>query len=212
MPPDDSAGAVRPIPAAIAAPLSARPSRAEAEAAVRVLVRWAGDDPDREGLRDTPKRVARAYEELFAGYREDPVEILERTFEETADYGDMVLLRDIRVESFCEHHILPIVGKAHIAYIPNGRVVGVSKLARTLEAYARRLQIQEKLTAQVARAIDAALRPKGVAVAIEAAHQCMTTRGVRQPGVAMVTKTMTGCFEADGPPRREFLSLIGASS
>ncbi len=210
MPPDDSAGAVRPVPAAIAAPLSARPSRAEAEAAVRVLVRWAGDDPDREGLRDTPKRVAKAYEELFAGYREDPAEILERTFEETADYGGMVLLRDIRVESFCEHHILPILGKAHIAYIPNGRVVGVSKLARTLEAYARRLQIQEKLTAQVARAIDDALKPKGVAVAIEAAHQCMTTRGVRKPGVAMVTKTMTGCFEEDGAPRREFLSLIGA--
>ena len=184
------------------------PTREEAEEAVRTLIRWAGDDPDREGLADTPERVARAYEEMFAGYREDPVAILERTFDEVENYSDMVMLRDVRLESFCEHHILPIIGKAHIAYMPAGRVVGVSKLARVLEAYARRLQIQEKLTSQVAHGINEALRPRGVGVVIEAAHECMTTRGVHKPGVAMVTRCMLGCFADDRDLQRDFLNMI----
>ena len=163
-----------------------RPSRAEAEAAVRTLLLWAGDDPDREGLVDTPARVARAYEEFFAGYDDDPVAMLARSFEETDGYDEMVVLRDIRLESHCEHHMVPIIGKAHIAYLPNGRVVGISKLARVIETYAKRLQIQEKMTAQIANTIESVLQPKGVAVVIEAAHQCMTTRGIHKPGVSMV--------------------------
>ncbi|MBL6454941.1 GTP cyclohydrolase I FolE [Belnapia sp. T6] len=191
------------------ASVEARPSRAEAEAAVRTLLRWSGDDPDREGLVDTPARVARAYEEFFAGYEVDPVELLARSFEETDGYDEMVVLRDIRVESHCEHHMVPIIGRAHIAYLPAGRVVGISKLARVLEVYAKRLQIQEKLTAQVANCINDVLKPKGVAVVIEAAHQCMTTRGIHKPGVTMVTSRMLGAFRDDPSTRREFLAMIG---
>ncbi|MBY0338150.1 MAG: GTP cyclohydrolase I FolE [Acetobacteraceae bacterium] len=188
-----------------------RPSREEAEAAVRTLLLWAGDDPNREGLIDTPARVARAYEEFFAGYQEDPVELLARSFEETDGYDEMVVLRDIRLESHCEHHMVPIIGKAHIAYLPNGRVVGISKLARVMEIYAKRLQIQEKLTAQIANTIESVLKPKGVAVVIEAAHQCMTTRGIHKPGVSMVTSRMLGEFRTNDITRREFLAMIGSS-
>jgi GTP cyclohydrolase I len=186
-----------------------RPSRQEAEAAVRTLIRWAGDDPDREGLVGTPDRVVRSYEEFFAGYAEDPREILARTFEETDGYDEMVVLRDIRLESYCEHHIVPIIGKAHVGYLPAQRVVGISKLARIVEAYAKRLQIQEKMTAQIANCIQDMLEPRGVAVVIEAAHQCMTTRGIRKPGVAMVTSRMLGAFRDDPSTRREFLAMIG---
>jgi len=186
-----------------------RPSRAEAEAAVRTLLRWTGDDPDREGLLDTPERVVRAYEEWFAGYNEDPVSILERTFEETEGYDEMVVLRDIRFESFCEHHVAPIIGVAHCAYLPNKRVVGISKIARVIELYAKRLQIQEKLTSQIANAIQDVLRPRGVAVVVRATHQCMTTRGIRKSGVSMVTSRMLGAFRNNESTRREFLSMIG---
>ncbi|MEM9188349.1 MAG: GTP cyclohydrolase I FolE [Myxococcota bacterium] len=186
-----------------------RPSREEAESAVRTLLRWAGDNPNREGLLGTPGRVVRAYEEFFAGYAEDPVEILNRTFEETGGYDELVVLRGIRLESHCEHHMVPIVGVAHVAYLPNSRVVGISKLARVVDAYAKRLQIQEKLTAEIANAIDSVLEPRGVAVVIEAAHQCMTTRGVHKPGVDMVTSRMLGVFRENPETRREFLSLIG---
>jgi GTP cyclohydrolase I len=185
-----------------------RPSRAEAEAAVRTLLRWAGDDPDREGLVGTPDRVVRAYEEFFSGYEQDPTEILHRTFEETDGYDEMVLLRDIRLESHCEHHVVPIIGKAHVAYLPDRRVVGISKLARVVEIYSRRLQIQEKLTAQIANTINDVLQPKGVAVVIEAAHQCMTTRGIHKPGVTMVTSRMLGEFRDNPATRREFMALI----
>jgi GTP cyclohydrolase IA len=197
------------FPADEAASAIARPSREEAEAAVRTLLLWAGDDPDREGLVDTPARVARAYEEFFAGYDTDPVEMLARSFEETDGYDEMVVLRDIRLESHCEHHMVPIIGKAHIAYLPAGRVVGISKLARVLETYAKRLQIQEKLTAQVANVINDVLKPKGVAVVIEAAHQCMTTRGIHKPGVSMVTSRMLGAFRDNPETRREFLAMLG---
>ena len=175
---------------------------------MRTLLRWAGENPDREGLIDTPARVVRAYEEFFAGYDTDPVELLARSFEETDGYDEMVVLRDIRLESHCEHHVVPIIGRAHIAYLPAGRVVGISKLARVLEVYAKRLQIQEKLTAQVANCIDQVLKPKGVAVVIEAAHQCMTTRGIHKPGVSMVTSRMLGAFRDDPSTRREFLAMI----
>ncbi|MDO8607801.1 MAG: GTP cyclohydrolase I FolE [Phaeospirillum sp.] len=185
-----------------------RPSRAQAEEAVRTLLRWAGDDPDREGLIGTPDRVVRAYEEFFAGYDQDPTEILHRTFEETDGYDEMVLLRDIRLESHCEHHVVPIIGKAHVAYLPDRRVVGISKLARVVEIYSRRLQIQEKLTAQIANTINDVLQPKGVAVVIEAAHQCMTTRGIHKPGVTMVTSRMLGEFRDNPATRREFMALI----
>jgi GTP cyclohydrolase IA len=190
----------------------ARPSREEAEAAVRLLLEYAGDDPLREGLRGTPGRVVRAFDEYFAGYAEDPVELLARTFEETDGYDEMVVLKDIRFESHCEHHIAPIIGKAHVAYLPATRVVGISKLARLVELYAKRLQIQEKMTAQIANTLDEVLRPKGVAVVIEAAHQCMTTRGVHKPGVAMVTSRMLGAFRSDVATRREFLAIIGSPS
>jgi GTP cyclohydrolase IA len=189
-----------------------RPSRAEAEAAVRTLIRWAGDDPDREGLAGTPGRVARSYEEFFAGYDSDPVELLKRTFEETDGYDEMVVLRDIRFESHCEHHMVPIIGRAHIAYLPDRRVVGISKLARVLEVYSHRLQIQEKLTVQVATTIDQVLQPKGVAVVLDGAHQCMTTRGVHKPGMSMVTSHMLGAFRADQATRREFLAIIGSAA
>lgn len=185
-----------------------RPTREEAEAAVRTLLRWACDDPEREGLRDTPARVVRSYEEFFAGYHVDPVALLERTFSETDGYDEMVVLRDIRLESYCEHHMVPIVGRAHIGYLPHRRVVGISKLARVIEAYSKRLQIQEKLTAQIANTLNDVLQPRGVAVVIEASHQCMTTRGVHKPGVSMVTSRMLGAFRDDPTTRREFLSMI----
>ena len=190
----------------------ARPSRDEAEQAVRTLIQWAGDDPAREGLLDTPGRVVRAYEEYFQGYNADPEEILKRTFEEVEGYDEMVLLRDIRFESHCEHHMAPIIGKAHVAYLPKNRVVGISKLARVVELYAQRLQIQEKMTAQIAGAINDVLQPDGVAVIIEAAHQCMTCRGVHKPGVTMVTSKMLGAFRENQATRREFLSMVGGPS
>ena len=185
-----------------------RPSREEAESAVRTLVRWAGDDPNREGLAGTPERVVRAYEEFFTGYHDDPVEILQRTFEEVEGYDEMVLLRNIRFESHCEHHMAPILGRAHIAYLPDHRVVGISKLARLVQIYAKRLQIQEKMTAQIANTIQEVLQPLGVAVMIEASHQCMTTRGVYKPGAALATSRMLGAFRENAATRREFLSLI----
>ncbi len=190
---------------------SDRPSRAEAEAAVRTLIRWAGDNPDREGLVGTPDRVVRSYEEFFAGYDEDPAQMLERTFEETDGYDEMVILRDIRLESHCEHHMVPIIGRLHIAYLPNRRVVGISKLARVAEIYARRLQIQEKLTAQIANTIQTVLQPRGVAVVVEAQHQCMTTRGVHKPGVSMVTSRMLGIFRDNPATRQEFMAMVGGS-
>jgi GTP cyclohydrolase I len=201
---------VPPVAAEDAASTSLRPTREEAEAAVRTLLRWAGDNPDREGLADTPARVVRSYEEFFSGYNEDPVELLARSFEETDGYDEMVVLRDIRLESHCEHHMVPIIGRAHIAYLPKGRVVGISKLARVMEIYAKRLQIQEKLTAQIANTINDVLQPLGVAVVIEASHQCMSTRGVHKPGVAMVTSRMLGAFRKNPSTRREFLAIIGA--
>ncbi|WP_439816439.1 GTP cyclohydrolase I FolE [Zavarzinia sp. CC-PAN008] len=189
-----------------------RPTREEAEAAIRTLLRWAGDDPTREGLIDTPSRVARSYEEFFAGYHADPVELLQRTFEEVEGYDEMIVLRDIRFESHCEHHMVPIIGKAHVGYLPSNRVVGISKLARVIDAYSRRFQVQEKLTAQIANCIAEVLRPRGVAVVMEAAHQCMTTRGVHKPGVTMVTSRMLGAFRNDPLTRREFLTVIGNPS
>jgi GTP cyclohydrolase I len=189
-------------------PLEPRPSREQAESAVRTLLRWAGDDPNREGLRDTPARVARAYDDWFSGYADDPVTFLQRTFEEVEGYDEMVVLRDIRFESHCEHHLAPIIGRAHVGYLPARKVVGISKLARVVDAYARRLQVQEKMNAQIANCIQHVLEPKGVAVVIEAAHQCMTTRGVHKPGVTMVTSTMLGAFREDSRTRREFLAMI----
>jgi GTP cyclohydrolase I len=190
-------------------PPSDRPTQVEAEAAVRTLIRWAGDKPEREGLLDTPSRVARSFAEFFSGYKLDPVEVLQRTFEEVAGYDEMVVLRDIRFESHCEHHLAPIIGKAHVAYLPKTRVVGISKLARVVDLYARRLQIQEKMTAQIANAIEEVLQPHGVAVVIEASHQCMTTRGVHKPGTSMVTSRMLGAFRDDAATRREFLAFVG---
>jgi GTP cyclohydrolase I len=187
----------------------ARPSRDEAEAAVRTLIRWAGDDPAREGLLDTPARVAKSYEEFFAGYGVDPASILSRTFEEVDGYDEMIVLKDIRFESYCEHHMVPIIGKAHVGYLPAHRVVGISKLARLVDAYAKRLQIQEKMTVQIADTLHQVLQPKGVAVVVEASHQCMTTRGVHKPGAALVTSRMLGAFRDDATTRREFLAIIG---
>tara|TARA_B100000749_G_scaffold39118_2_gene26860 strand:- start:442 stop:1092 length:651 start_codon:yes stop_codon:yes gene_type:complete len=184
-------------------------TREDAEAAVRTLMEWIGENPNREGLLGTPSRVARAYRELFSGYGDDPKEILRRTFEEVDGYDEMVVLRDIRFASHCEHHILPIIGRAHVAYLPNRRVIGISKLARIVDIYARRLQIQEKLTVQIADTIDEVLRPKGVAVMVEASHECMTTRGVHKSGVSMVTSRMTGDFRSNASTRREFLNIIG---
>ena len=186
-----------------------KPSREEAEKAVHTLLRWTGDDPTREGLRDTPARVAKAFEDWFSGYGQDPEDYLTRTFEEIEGYDDMVILKDIRFESHCEHHLAPIIGRAHVGYLPTNRVVGISKLARVVEAYARRLQVQEKMCAQIAHCISEVLQPKGVAVVIEATHQCMTTRGVHKTGVTMVTSTMHGEFRKNPLTRREFLSVIG---
>ena len=189
---------------------AARPTQEQAEEAVRTLIRWASDDPSREGLRDTPARVARSYREFFSGYEIDPVALLERTFEDVEGYDEIILLRDIRIESHCEHHMVPIIGRCHIGYLPRSRVVGISKLARVADAFARRLQIQERLTVQIADTIEHVLQPRGVAVVIEAGHQCMSTRGVHKAGVSMVTSRMTGCFRDDPSTRREVLSMIGS--
>jgi GTP cyclohydrolase I len=186
-----------------------KPTREEAEKAVHTLLRWAGDDPSREGLADTPKRVAKAFEDWFSGYAQDPEDYLKRTFEEVEGYDDMVILKDIRFESHCEHHLAPIIGRAHVGYLPTNKVVGISKLARVVEAFARRLQVQEKMNAQIANCIQKVLEPKGVAVVIEAAHQCMTTRGVHKAGVTMVTSSMLGAFRDNSDTRREFLNIIG---
>lgn len=192
-------------------PAATRPSREEAEDAVRVLLRWAGDDPAREGLLDTPARVVRAYEQFFAGYALDPRDILARTFSEVDGYDEMIVLKDIRFESYCEHHMVPIIGRAHVAYLPDRRVVGISKLARLVDAFAKRLQIQEKMTVQIADTLNEILQPKGVGVILEAAHQCITTRGVHKPGVQMVTSRMLGSFRDDASTRREFLAIVGNS-
>jgi len=185
-----------------------KPSKEEAEAAVRTLLRWAGDDPTREGLLDTPRRVVDAYGDWFSGYGEDPRAYLERTFEEVAGYDEMIVLRDIEFESHCEHHMAPIIGKAHIGYLPSGKVVGISKLARVVEAYARRFQVQEKMTAQIARCIEEVLQPRGVGVVVVGTHECMTTRGIHKRGVSMVTSKMLGDFREDARTRAEFLRFI----
>ena len=185
-----------------------KPTEKEVHDAVRKLLLWAGDDPDREGLVGTPDRVARAYKEFFAGYEQDPEEILRTTFEEVEGYDEMVLVKDIGVESHCEHHMVPIIGRAHIAYIPNNRVVGISKLARVVDIFAKRLQIQEKMTAQIANAIENVLQPKGIAVVVDASHQCMTTRGVSKPESSTVTSAMRGVFKDNPRTRNEFLSFI----
>ena len=190
--------------------VASRPSREEAEAAVRTLIQWAGDNPDREGLLDTPSRVVRSYEEFCSGYRQDPEDILQRTFEEVEGYDEMVMLKNMRLESHCEHHMVPVIGRVHIAYIPNKRVVGISKLARLVDVYAKRLQIQEVLTAQIADSIQKVLEPKGVAVIIDAAHQCMTTRGVHKTDTNTITSRMTGLFKSDPRTRSEFMTLISA--
>jgi GTP cyclohydrolase I len=199
----------KPQPASPAAgSTAARPSRAEAEAAVRTLIRWTGDDPDREGLVGTPARVVRAYEEWFAGNFENPQEYLARTFEEVAGYDEIVLLRDIRFESHCEHHIAPIIGRVHIGYLPRDRVVGISKLVRLVDVYSKRLQVQEKMTAEIAKCLNVVLKPFGVGVVVEARHECMTTRGVHKPEVSMVTSCMLGSFRTRVETRNEFLSAI----
>jgi len=188
-------------------PESQKPGRSEVEAAVRTIIRWTGEDPDRDGLLETPARVTRAFEEFFAGYGQDPVEILEKTFEEIEGYDEMIVLRGIRFESHCEHHMAPIIGQAWVAYIPNGRVVGISKLARVVDVYARRLQIQEKMTAQIANTINDVLKPQGVGVIIKASHHCMTTRGVHKPDTDLVTSRMLGCFRDNALTRQEFLGM-----
>ncbi|MEH2509029.1 GTP cyclohydrolase I [Nitrobacteraceae bacterium AZCC 1564] len=187
--------------------INSKPDRAEVEAAVRTLVRWTGDDPDRDGLAETPRRVARAFEEFFVGYTMDPVVVLKKTFEEIEGYDEMISLRGIRFESHCEHHMAPIIGQAWVAYIPNGRVVGISKLARVVEIYAKRLQIQEKMTAQIANTINEVLKPQGVGVIVKARHHCMTTRGVHKPDTDLVTSRMLGCFRDNPDTRQEFISL-----
>ena len=204
---NDIASAKVPIP--IKPTLAARrPSRADAEEAVRTLIAWAGDDPDREGLVDTPRRVTDAFEEYYSGYGQDPAAVLSRQFEEAGGYDDLVMLRDIRVESHCEHHMAPFLGVAHVAYLPKGRIVGISKIARVVEIFGKRLQTQETMTAQIADAIEAALQPRGVAVLIEAEHQCMSMRGVRQPGVKTITTRFTGALEQDASYRDRFLQMV----
>jgi GTP cyclohydrolase I len=183
-------------------------SRGDAETAVRTLLRWAGEDPDREGLLDTPQRVVDAYTDWFSGYGIDPRDYLRRTFEETAGYDEMVVLRDIEFESHCEHHMAPIIGRAHVGYLPTGKVVGISKLARVVDVFARRFQVQEKMTAEIARCINDVLQPSGVGVVIEAAHECMTTRGIHKRGVSMITSKMLGSFRSDARTRNEFLTFI----
>lgn len=188
------------------------PSREQAEDAVRTLLRWAGEDPAREGLLDTPKRVVKAYGDWFSGYGTDPDDYLQRTFEEVAGYDELIVLRDIEFESHCEHHMAPIIGKAHVGYLPDGKVVGISKLARVVETYARRFQVQEKLTSQIARCIERVLQPLGVGVVVEASHECMTTRGIHKRGVSMVTSKMLGSFREDARTRAEFLRFIDVGS
>jgi GTP cyclohydrolase I len=190
----------------------ARPGREQAEEAVTTLLLWAGEDPLREGLVDTPRRVAKAYEDWFSGYGKDPLDFLERTFEEVEGYDEMIVLRDITFESHCEHHMAPIIGHAHVGYLPNNKIVGISKLARVVDTFARRFQVQEKLTAQIAQCIDTVLKPKGVGVVIDAVHQCMTTRGIHKAGVSMVTSQMLGTFRTDARTRAEFLGVIGKGS
>ncbi|MYF71400.1 MAG: GTP cyclohydrolase I FolE [Proteobacteria bacterium] len=185
-----------------------RPSRSEAEKAVRTLLRWLGENPDREGLRATPGRVARAYEEYFAGYRTDPIEYLRRTFREVDGYDELIVLRDISFESHCEHHLAPIIGKVQVGYLPDRKVVGISKLARVVETFAKRLQVQEAMTAQIANCINDVLKPKGVGVVVEGVHHCMTTRGIHKPGVAMMTSCLLGDFRSDPRTRAEFLNII----
>ena len=185
-----------------------RPKRADVEAAFRTIIQWAGDDPNRPGLIETPARVARAFQEFFSGYSQDPALILQRTFEETEGYDELIVLRGIGFESHCEHHLAPIIGKAWVAYVPSGRVVGISKLARVVNAYSKRLQIQEKMTAQIANTIDEVLNPKGVGVVLKATHHCMTTRGVYKPDTDLVTSRMLGCFRDNALTRQEFLSMI----
>lgn len=189
-----------------------RPTREETENAVRTLLKWIGDDPDREGLKATPSRVAKAYEEWFAGYKEDPVEFLRRTFYEVDGYDEMVVLRDITFESHCEHHIAPILGKVQVGYLPDRKVVGISKLARVVETFAKRLQVQETMTAQIANCINDVLKPKGVGVVVEGMHHCMTTRGIHKSGVAMMTSQLLGDFRSDPRTRAEFLNIIGRST
>ena len=196
-----------PRPRAAAIPASARPSREEAIDAVRTLIRWAGDDPDREGLLETPDRVVRSYDEFFSGYGQDPREILAKTFSEVDGYDEMIVMSDIRFESHCEHHMVPIIGKVDIGYLPDKRVVGISKLARVVDVYARRLQIQEKMTAQIANTINDVLKPQGVGVVIKASHHCMTTRGVHKPDTDLVTSRMLGCFRDNALTRQEFLGM-----
>jgi GTP cyclohydrolase I len=191
-------------------PKPRKPSRKKAEDAIHTLLLWAGEDPRREGLLDTPKRVAKAYEDWFSGYKQDPVQYLKRTFEEVEGYDEMIILRDISFESHCEHHMAPIIGKAHVGYLPNNKVVGISKLARVVDAFGRRFQVQEKMTAQIANCIQNVLQPKGVGVVIEATHQCMTTRGIHKDGVTMVTSQMLGTFRKDARTRAEFLRMIGS--
>ena len=188
--------------------MNSKPSLEEAMSAVETLIKWAGDDPSREGLVDTPKRVVKAYNEFFSGYQTNPDEILSRTFEEVEGYDEMVLVKNIRLESYCEHHIVPIIGKAHVAYIPNNRVVGISKLARLVDVYGKRLQTQETMTAQIADTIDRVLKPKGVAVVIDAVHQCMSTRGVHKTESSTVTSRMLGDFRSNNSTRTEFLDLV----
>ena len=189
-----------------------KPTREEAEAAVRTMLAWAGDNPDREGLVETPKRVVRAYEQFFAGYEMDPKEVLSKVFEEVEGYDEMVIVKDIRVESHCEHHIVPILGKAHVGYLPNKRIVGISKLARVVDIFGKRLQTQEVMTAQIANVINEVLEPKGVAVVMNAKHQCMTTRGVHKPESSTITSTMLGAFRENPDTRAEFMTLITTSS
>ena len=191
---------------------SAAPTREQAEDAVRILLRWAGDDPQREGLIDTPKRVVEAYGDWFSGYQDDPAEYLRRTFEEVEGYDEMIVLRDIEYESHCEHHMAPIIGRVHVGYLPDRWVVGISKLARVVEVYARRFQVQEKMTAQIAQAIQEVLKPRGVAVVVEGVHECMTTRGVHKRGVSMVTSSMLGAFRDDARTRSEFLTYVGITT
>ena len=188
------------------------PSRAKAEEAVRTLLTWAGEDVKREGLKDTPKRVVKAYEDWFSGYNEDPKEVLKKTFSELDGYDEIIMLRDIRIESHCEHHIAPFIGSAHVAYLPKKRVVGISKLARITKIFSKRMQVQEKLTAQIANCIQEVLKPRGVAVVVEAQHQCMTTRGISTPGISMVTSQLLGKFRTDASTRREFYSMINQGS
>ncbi len=188
-----------------------RPTRKQAEDAITVLLRWAGEDPTREGLVDTPRRVAKAYEDWFSGYNSDPVSFLQRTFEEVDGYDEMIVLRDITFESHCEHHMAPIIGRAHVGYLPNNKVVGISKLARVVDSFARRFQVQEKMTAQIAQCIENVLKPKGVGVVIDAVHQCMTTRGIHKSAVSMVTSQMLGTFRKDARTRAEFLRMIGSN-